>query len=59
LLHDDRIPFMACAYEQHEFLFLFEPHEGFDYDEFIRIVKGDLFNPKFRRMLEGEAGDWA
>ncbi len=42
----DRIPFMAYGYLYKEFLFLIEPHNGFDYDEFIEILLSKRYSPK-------------
>lgn len=42
----DCIPFMAHQYMESETLFLFEPHEGFDYNNFVEILLSDRYHPK-------------
>jgi len=42
----DKIPFMVCCHFQREFLYVLEPHEGFDYRELINRILSDKYQPK-------------
>ncbi len=43
IVESDRVPYAVHDIEQKASLLLFQPHEGFDYDEFIKLLLNDTY----------------